>query len=235
MRPQPRMQNKKALTVSFALFPVTGLCCHRRLASTAKLDASVGASEPHDFAVHLTCCSSAAPSASIASRPAFVTIASRPSVGRDGGVYNFDLGQIGNGIFLQMRLDSPNQIDPSGEISVSAQLLSWANPPWAERPAAGHAEARSYPNRLSGSSRRPADWVVIGIVARAVRRMNQSENTNVMSRNFSTGRFLILRCISEMFTPSPLTTLASATVIGAEKKNSVKPNAIRITGTIKIA
>src|SRR5438046_7947953 len=219
MRPQPRMQKKKAyehshhghtgdtrhspmvLTISFVLFPVTGLVCHRRQRKYfRRLDASVGASEPHDFAVHLTCCSSAAPSASIASRPAFVTIASRPSVGRDGGVYNFDLGQNGNGIFLQMRLDSPNQIDPSGEISVSAQLLSWANPPWAERPAAGHAEARSYPNRLSGSSRRPADWVVIGIVARAVRRMNQSENTNVMSRNFSTGRFLILRCISEMFT-----------------------------------
>src|SRR3954447_22702536 len=74
------------LTVSFVLFPVTGLVCHRRLASTAKLDASVGASEPHDFAVRLTCCSSAAPSASTASRPAFVTIASRPSVERDGAL-----------------------------------------------------------------------------------------------------------------------------------------------------
>ena len=42
------------LTVSFVLFPVTGLVCHRRLASTAKLDASVGASEPHDFAVRFS-------------------------------------------------------------------------------------------------------------------------------------------------------------------------------------
>ena len=42
------------LTVSFVLFPVTGLCCHRRLASTATLDASVGASEPHDFAVRIS-------------------------------------------------------------------------------------------------------------------------------------------------------------------------------------
>jgi hypothetical protein len=33
---------------------VTGLVCHRRLAFTAKLDASVGASEPHDFAVRLS-------------------------------------------------------------------------------------------------------------------------------------------------------------------------------------
>src|SRR5947209_14932907 len=72
------------LTVSFALFPVTGLVCHRHLAFTAKLDASVGASEPHDYAVRLTCCSSKASSASTASRPAFVTIAIRPSLGRDG-------------------------------------------------------------------------------------------------------------------------------------------------------
>ena len=41
------------LTVSFALSPVTGLVCHRRYAGIAsrKLDASVGASGPHDFAV----------------------------------------------------------------------------------------------------------------------------------------------------------------------------------------
>jgi hypothetical protein len=51
------------LTVSFALSPVTGLVCHRRLADTgvssllgltspsAMLDASVGASGPRDFAV----------------------------------------------------------------------------------------------------------------------------------------------------------------------------------------
>src|SRR3954468_21205638 len=75
------------LTVSFVLFPVTGLVCHRRQRKYFRqLDASVGASEPHDFAVRLTCCSSAAPSASTASRPAFVTIASRPSVERDGAL-----------------------------------------------------------------------------------------------------------------------------------------------------
>jgi hypothetical protein len=51
------------LTGSFVLSPVTGLFCHRRLADfwcistrlggciSAKLDASVGASGPHDFAV----------------------------------------------------------------------------------------------------------------------------------------------------------------------------------------
>src|ERR1700681_654143 len=51
------------LTVSFALSPVIGLFCHRRLTdvrciptrlggcTSARLDASVGASGPHDFAV----------------------------------------------------------------------------------------------------------------------------------------------------------------------------------------
>jgi hypothetical protein len=40
------------LTVSFELSPVIGLFCHRRFADTsAKLDAGVEASGPHDFAV----------------------------------------------------------------------------------------------------------------------------------------------------------------------------------------
>jgi hypothetical protein len=55
-------------TVSFVLSPVIGLDCHRRFACCTKLDASVEASRPHDFAVRLGCCSSAAPSASTASR-----------------------------------------------------------------------------------------------------------------------------------------------------------------------
>ena len=43
------------LTACFVLSPVTGLSCHRRLAETpAKLDASVGASGPHDFAVRIS-------------------------------------------------------------------------------------------------------------------------------------------------------------------------------------
>jgi hypothetical protein len=72
------------LTVSSVLSPVTGLCCHRRQRSCLRqLDASVGASGPHDFAVRKHAPSSEAPPASTASRPASVTIASRPSVGRD--------------------------------------------------------------------------------------------------------------------------------------------------------
>src|SRR5438477_722329 len=50
----PGIPRAMVLTVSFALSPVTGLCCHCRFAFTAKLDASVGASEPHDFAVRLS-------------------------------------------------------------------------------------------------------------------------------------------------------------------------------------
>jgi hypothetical protein len=57
--------------------PGDRLCCHRRFAC-AKLDASVEASGPHDFAVRVQHRSSAALFASIASRPASVTIASAP-------------------------------------------------------------------------------------------------------------------------------------------------------------
>jgi hypothetical protein len=43
------------LTVSFALSSVTGLVCHRRRRSCLRrLDASVGASGPHDFAVRIS-------------------------------------------------------------------------------------------------------------------------------------------------------------------------------------
>jgi hypothetical protein len=62
--------------------------------------------------------SSLAPPASIASRPAAVTIACRPSVGRDGGGYRSDLGQRKTGIFLKTGLDRGHSADelicPSG-------------------------------------------------------------------------------------------------------------------------
>jgi hypothetical protein len=48
----PGLPCAMVLAAYFALSPVTGLVCHRRLAGTsAALDASVGASGPHDFAV----------------------------------------------------------------------------------------------------------------------------------------------------------------------------------------
>jgi hypothetical protein len=43
-------------TTYFVLSPVTGLVCHRHSrVTTRKLDASVGASGPHDFAVRVRC------------------------------------------------------------------------------------------------------------------------------------------------------------------------------------
>src|SRR3954447_16371311 len=86
-RGHPAFPHTMVLTVSFVIFPVIGLVCHRRLARlSARLDASVEASEPHDFAVRVQHRSSAVPSTSIASRPASVTIASAPSLGRDGAI-----------------------------------------------------------------------------------------------------------------------------------------------------
>jgi hypothetical protein len=79
----PGLPRAMVLTAYFALSPVTGLSCHRRLADTsAKLDASVGASGPHDFAVRAQCHSSF----DIACvhripHPTSVTIAIRPSCG----------------------------------------------------------------------------------------------------------------------------------------------------------
>src|SRR5256714_14302922 len=46
----PGIPRAMVLTVSFVLFPVTGLVCHRRQRKYFRqLDASVGASEPHDM------------------------------------------------------------------------------------------------------------------------------------------------------------------------------------------
>jgi len=70
------------LTVSFALFPVTGLSCHRRQRDAKhhrRLDASVGASEPHDFAVRRNAARLAPPPRPSHPAPTFVTTAKRPS------------------------------------------------------------------------------------------------------------------------------------------------------------
>src|ERR1700688_2437596 len=55
--------------------------------ASQELDASVEASGPHDFAVRIRRRSSKAPSASTASRPTSVTIASAPHEERDGRGY----------------------------------------------------------------------------------------------------------------------------------------------------
>ena len=110
--PQPRMQSKKAyelvttgepdtpafphavvLTVSFVISPVIGLCCHRRFAC-AKLDASVEAPGPHDFAVRVQPRSSAVPNSVHRIPPRVRDDRERPLVGRDGAIRKvFRLGE----------------------------------------------------------------------------------------------------------------------------------------------
>jgi hypothetical protein len=108
----PGIPARNGFTTYFALSPVTGLFCHRRCARSvcrarlgrhdthAQLDASIGASGPHDFAVRNTIARPCAAdrsretrpaihdcapdtAASTASRRTSVTIAIRPFVGRD--------------------------------------------------------------------------------------------------------------------------------------------------------
>src|ERR1700737_2886185 len=70
------------LTVSFVLSPVTGLFCHRRLRNSfRKLDASVGASGPHDFAVRFGVTRQRHRRVHRIPHPTSVTIAKRPSCG----------------------------------------------------------------------------------------------------------------------------------------------------------
>jgi hypothetical protein len=64
-----RHSPRNGFTAYSALSPVTGLVCHRRQRNRfRRLDASVGASGPHDFAVRKHALSSATPPASTASR-----------------------------------------------------------------------------------------------------------------------------------------------------------------------
>jgi hypothetical protein len=78
------------LTSYFVLSPVNRACLPPSPSGYRfrRLDTSVGVSGPHDFAVRKTAPFVSALPASIASRPASVTIASRPSVGRDGETYS---------------------------------------------------------------------------------------------------------------------------------------------------
>jgi hypothetical protein len=133
------------LTAYFVLSPVTGSLAtvirgydasHTRLGgcTSAKLDASVGASGPHDFTVRdmhrssarryrsretaLRSASRDDAATSIASHPASVTIAIRPSRGCDGAKQAGDLGQKGSEKFVATGLDSLLVICPTGRAAV---------------------------------------------------------------------------------------------------------------------
>ena len=94
------------LTVSFALSPVIGLCCHRRRRDVfRRLDAGIEASGPHDFAVRaLHRSSSQAARVHRIPRPTSVTIAKRPSVEGHGTARFMDLIWVKReGIYFQRK------------------------------------------------------------------------------------------------------------------------------------
>src|ERR1700730_8086508 len=86
----PSLPCAMALTVSFVLSPVTGLFCHRRLRIAPQLDASVGASGPHDFSVRINAARLRRYRVHRIPRPTSVTIAIRPSY-RGGMARNLPL------------------------------------------------------------------------------------------------------------------------------------------------
>jgi hypothetical protein len=89
--------------------------------ASQELDASVGASGPHDFAVRFAplVCSAKASTASRTQRT--VTIAIRPSCGTGCAKDACDLGEARREIFFAKGLDYPNQIESAGEIKFLAQ------------------------------------------------------------------------------------------------------------------
>ncbi|MGB9118651.1 hypothetical protein, partial [Bradyrhizobium sp.] len=103
----PGIPRTMVLTVSFVLSPVTGLVCHRHLADTsAKLDASVGASGPHDFAVRFMRVRLAAPKRPPHPAPNVRDDRETPlEWERDAEGYATDLGQARSGIFFAGGLD----------------------------------------------------------------------------------------------------------------------------------
>ena len=82
----PAFPHAMVLTVSFVISPVIGLVVTVALRSPTKLDASVEASGPHDFAVRVQHRSSAVLN-SVHRIPSRVRDdRERPSVGRDGAI-----------------------------------------------------------------------------------------------------------------------------------------------------
>src|SRR5258705_8671779 len=112
MRPQPRVRNKKAhehshhghtgntrhsprngFTAYFVLSPAIGLVVTVICASSRRLDASVEASEPHDFAVRFSAIRKRRRRVHRIPRSTSVTIAKRPSEEAGRPTYITDLGQ----------------------------------------------------------------------------------------------------------------------------------------------
>ena len=105
-------RTRVVLTVSFVISLVIGLFVTIACGSPRKLDAGIEAPGPHDFAVRRRARSSKRRLRPPHPAPTSVTIAKRPSAGRDGRRYGCDLGQVETKIFLQMGLDRRKQVDP---------------------------------------------------------------------------------------------------------------------------
>jgi hypothetical protein len=97
------------LTVSFVVSPETGLFCLRRRCNAKhcyRLDTSVGVSGRYDFAVRFIPRTPCEENAATAPCPAFVAIASRPSLmGQDAQVRTNDLPDDATGKFQRGRVD----------------------------------------------------------------------------------------------------------------------------------
>jgi hypothetical protein len=103
------------LTVSFGLCPGTGLSCPRHLRIIIRrLDASVGASGPHDFAVRAGVARLFDTITSIASHPTFRDDRDAPLLpGRDNANETTDLGAEARQ-FLKIRNGTPRQNGTTG-------------------------------------------------------------------------------------------------------------------------
>ena len=71
-----------------------------------QLDASTGASDPHDFAVRFCCARQSQPSRPSLPAPTFATMANAPLVGQDSENSAVDLPDVNREIFLHAGIDS---------------------------------------------------------------------------------------------------------------------------------
>jgi hypothetical protein len=124
--PRPSLRN--GFTVSFVLSPVTGLFCHRRFADcSTKLDASVGASGPHDFAVRISTLRPRAPMRPSHPVPNVRDDREAPLL-RDRTRESVQLicPTAQAKYFYEGGLDDPNQLESLQEIRVYAHAISEA-------------------------------------------------------------------------------------------------------------
>ena len=130
---RPSLRN--GFTAYSALSPVNGLSCHRRHADrSAQLDASVGASGPHDFAVRVSVARLASQPASTASRTNVRDDRDTPLLRvRDVRIDKAVSTKPRSEIFFQRELDLAISKQPDGQITWVKE--DWTNPPYPLTPA----------------------------------------------------------------------------------------------------